>query len=111
MRYDYKCACDHEFVVSHGMFEKPVIKCPKCNSSKTEKIFKDVPEFYVRGNGYLDKKGVKRDMNLHKLVNDDPYANMREPGEAYDLAQNIRKAGKFSPKRKYFTPKTTKKNK
>ena len=36
--YDYGCTkCGHEFEVSHGMNEKPRIKCPECGSS-TKKL-------------------------------------------------------------------------
>lgn len=50
---------------------------------------------YTKGNGYMDKAGCHRDMNLYKLTKEDPYAHMRQPGEADDLAQKLRNAGKF----------------
>jgi hypothetical protein len=33
-------------------------------------------------------------MNLHTLVNNDPYAGMREKGEVDDMAQRLRAGGK-----------------
>ena len=37
--YDYGCTkCNHEFEVSHGMTEKPRIKCPECGSSAKKLI-------------------------------------------------------------------------
>ena len=103
MRYDYQCkGCKHIFLAKHGMNEKPKIKCPKCSSTKTSITFLQAPTFYIRGYGYLDKKGTQRDMNLHKLMNEDPYKHMREKGEKDDLANRLRKGGKHNPKTKHF---------
>lgn len=111
MRYNYQCEdCSTErkplvFEVKHGMHEKPVVTCPKCGKHNTAITFIGVtpPPFYVRGYGWLDVKGRRRDMNLHKLVNDDPYKNMRQPGEKDDLAHKLRKGGKFNSKPKIFS--------
>jgi putative FmdB family regulatory protein len=106
MKYDYLCnKCNHTFMVSHGMMEKPEVKCERCGSKNTQRTFIAAPEFYTRGYGYCDKKGARRDMNLHKLVNDDPYASMRQPGEKEDLAQKLRQGGKHNPRRKIIVPK------
>lgn len=78
--------------------------CPCCNSQNTEKTMLGTNIVcYVRGNGYLDKAGCHRDMNLHKLMTDDPYAGMREPGEANDLADRLRKSGQHNPHPLHFT--------
>lgn len=87
----------------HSMGETPEIKCPVCESSALRLI--SGGEFYFRGNGYLDKAGCRRDMNLYKLQQNDPYGYMRQPGEAEHLADSIRKRGKRDPKREYFIPK------
>lgn len=103
MRYNYrciKCSTDNQhlvFEVIHGMDEKPVVRCPKCKKSKTEKtcIGTNVT-FYTRGNGWLDVKGRRRDMHLYKLVNDDPYKHIRPPGEKEELASKLRRGGRFN---------------
>jgi predicted nucleic acid-binding Zn ribbon protein len=114
MRYNYHCkTCGTDqkpfvFETSHGMNEKPIVKCPKCSGVDTELTFIGVtpPIAYVRGRGYLDTKGRRRDMHLYKLTNDDPYAGMRQPGEKDDLAIKLRKGGKRNPNSKTFLPKS-----
>ena len=107
MRYDYMCHdCSTKknfvFIIEHGMMEKPKVKCPKCGKTNTEKTFTTSAGFYVKGVGYLDVKGRRRDMHLHKLMNDDPYGHMRQPGEKEELAASLRKGGKHNPKGKKF---------
>ncbi len=73
------------------------IVCPKCKKTNTEITFVGTEAiFYIRGNGYLDVKGRRRDMHLYKLMNDDPYKGMRQPGDKEDLANKLRKGGKFN---------------
>lgn len=106
MRYDYKCyKCDLTYEISHGMNEKPIFKCDQCKGV-LERLF-SVPVFYTKGNGYLDRTGVRRDMNLHKMNNDDPYKRYRQRGEADDLKHRLKKGGKFNPNSKTFTTKNT----
>ena len=92
------------FETKHGMNEKPKVKCPKCGGLDTEQCFSgfEPPTFYIHGQGYLDVKGRRRDMHLHKLMNDDPYGHMRQPGEKEELAASLRKGGKHNPKGKKF---------
>ena len=98
MKYDHGCPkCGYEFITEHGMNEKPIVKCPKCNTI-TKQLFKTTNVGYIRGYGYMDKEGCHRDMNVHKLMNDDPYASMRQPGEKEELANSIRKGGKVGAK-------------
>ena len=87
------------------MNEKPKVKCPNCGSTKTAVTFITVPVFYIKGYGYCDKPGAYRDMNLYKLMKEDPYASMRQPGEKDDLAQRLRAGGKHNPKAKHFQVK------
>jgi len=106
MRYDYGCKkCNYEFEVDHGMKEKPKVKCPKCSSIDTEIIFRTIVQAYIRGYGYCDREGCRRDMNLHTLRNNDPYGYMRQRGEKDDMINNLKKAGKHNPKRKHFITK------
>lgn len=101
MKYDYECRkCAHVFEVNRGMKQKTKFKCNECGSLDTYQLFTSIPVTYIRGNGYLDKPGRQRDMNLHKLVNDDPYVGMREKGEADDLAHRLRAGGKRNKKAK-----------
>lgn len=108
MRYDFKCSkCKEEFIASHPMNTEPwppKQQCPKCNSWKTTLLISETAGSvaYIKGNGWLDVKGRRRDMNLYKLQNDDPYGHMRQPGEKDELAAKIRKGGKHNPKPKNF---------
>jgi len=90
---------------THGMKEDPPIQCPLCGE-KAAKTMQGMgmPVSYIRGNGYLDRAGCLRDMNLYKMENNqDPYASMRQPGEADEVKDKLRRAGKHNPKRKYFS--------
>jgi len=80
-------------------------ECPRCGSHDAERTFhgSDITT-YTRGYGYLDRQGCHRDMNKHKLVNDDPYAEYRQPGEVSHIKDNLDKGGKYNPNTKYFTP-------
>jgi rRNA maturation protein Nop10 len=84
------------------MNEKPRVKCPNCGGLKTQIAFLSTPMTYIRGYGYMDKEGRRRDMNLFKLQNDDPYKKYRAPGEKDDLAHRLRRGGKHNPKRKTY---------
>jgi len=100
MRYDYKCNdCSTEkewvvFEVSHSIHEQPEIICPACNKKNCEHIILTASKHWVRGNGWLDVKGRQRDLNRHTLANNDPYAHMRESGEADDLMVRLKNDGK-----------------
>ncbi|MDP1712582.1 MAG: zinc ribbon domain-containing protein [Candidatus Nanopelagicaceae bacterium] len=103
MKYDYKCSeCDFVFEVQHGMKESPGVLCGKCGK-KCEKVFNTSFTSYTKGYGWFDKKGVRRDMDLHKLTHNDPYGYMRQPGEKSDLIEKLKKGGKRNPKRRYMT--------
>lgn len=89
------------WVVVHGMSESPEVKCPVCGSNAS-RVIRGASATYIRGNGYLDKRGCQRDMNLFKLTQEDPYGYMRQPGESDDLANRLRRGGKFNPKTKHY---------
>jgi hypothetical protein len=84
--------------------------CPRCQGSNCEKTFYGYQVLsYVRGDGYLDRAGCHRDMNLYKLTgtdergqSTDPYAEMRQPGEVDDLKVRLQRAGRHDPKTTHF---------
>jgi hypothetical protein len=77
--------------------------CPRCNSKECERTFYGYNQtFYVRGNGYLDRDGCKRDMHLHKLVTDDPYKEMRVAGEVDEMKAKFKRAGQHNPNSKHM---------
>jgi len=98
------------FETSHRMKPTPqelaiACVCPRCNGNNCVRTFygSDIIG-YVRGNGYLDVVGAKRDMNIHTLTTNDPYASMRQSGEVEDMKHKIRKAGQHNPKRIHSIP-------
>ena len=96
MRYDYHCDhCNTTFEYQHGMKETPSVCCPKCGKAATRMMPKSV-QGWIRGNGIVkDKRGARRDMNLHTLTKHDPYAKMREKGEKEVLIDKLRRGGKI----------------
>lgn len=82
------------------------LTCPRCNSTDCNKTLEGYNVHgYIRGNGYLDKAGCHRDMNLHKLTEDDPYKEYRQAGETDDLKVKIRQAGRHKPNRRHYSVK------
>jgi len=79
----------------HSIFDDPEISCPCCGVVCKKTMIGVEVVSYVRGDGYLDKQGCTRDMNLYKLMKEDPYGHMRQAGEKDDLAQKLRNAGKI----------------
>ncbi len=90
---------------------KEATTCPRCNGTKCRKSFHGYNiTSYIRGNGYLDKAGVNREMNLYHLTSTDeqgqtldPYAEHRLPGEVDEIKTNIRKAGQHRPNARHYT--------
>ncbi len=84
--------------------------CPRCDSTNAVKTYYGYKVLsYIRGNGYLDRAGCHRDMNLHQLTGTDdkgqpldPYDHMRQPGEVEDLKVRLKRAGQHDPKTTYF---------
>ena len=98
------------FETTHSMAPKPAElhearECPRCNKHNTERTYlgHTISAVYIRGNGYLDKPGCHRDMNLHKLEVDDPYKEYREVGEVDDLKIRLKKSGQRKTNTKYFS--------
>lgn len=67
-------------------------KCPICGSSNIKKSF-GMETSYIKGYGFTDKAGVKRDMDMHLMVKDqDPYKKHRRPGEKADVIKKLQKS-------------------
>lgn len=78
-------------------------ECPRCGCHNCVKTLYDCNVIcYVRGNGYLDREGCHRDMNLCALETEDPYADYRVPGEVDDLKARLKRAGQHDPKTKHY---------
>ncbi len=83
------------FVTSHAMEPTEdelaeALICPRCGSADAVKTFHgNRVHGYVRGYGFLDKAGAKRDMNMFHLTQDDPYSEYREAGEVDHLKAKI----------------------
>ena len=89
---------------------KDALKCPRCGKSKAERFYGyDNVIAYIRGNGFLDRAGAKRDMHLHTLETRDPYAEMRQPGEVDELKSKIKRAGTHDPKPQHYVVNDPKK--
>jgi hypothetical protein len=105
------------FETSHAM--EPTDKelreaktCPRCGSIDCHKSYEHHNvTAYIRGNGFLDKKGATRDRNVHTLDNHDPYGEYRVPGEKEHIRSQLKKAGQHDPKTQHYVvtkPKNTK---
>lgn len=80
-------------------------ECPRCKGHNCEKtLYGSQIIGYVRGYGFLDKAGAKRDMNRFKLTEEDPYAEYRVPGEVDDIKRKLDDGGRHAPKTQTFVP-------
>lgn len=97
------------FETSHAMnpTKKELLEattCPRCGGTNCQRSMKNSNIIsYVKGNGFLDKDGARRDMNLYHLTQDDPYAEYRQPGEVDEMKTKLQRAGKHNPNTKHFT--------
>jgi hypothetical protein len=74
--------------------DPPVIRCPICDSVSVHTMAGTrIGAAYTRGNGFLDKAGVRREMNLHTLKANDPYAHIRPEGDKEEMIKKIEKTG------------------
>jgi hypothetical protein len=74
--------------------------CLECGGRNLIKVF-GIETSYIRGYGFLDKQGVKRDMDMHLMVkNQDPYAEHRKPGEKREVIRKLQKAKEHDKKPK-----------
>lgn len=96
------------FETSHAMKPTPeelheATECPRCGGHNCEKTLHGSQiHGYVKGYGWLDRAGAKRDMNRYKLANDDPYAQYRVSGEVDHIDQQLKREGQHDPKRKHY---------
>jgi len=75
-------------------------KCPECGSTDIKKAF-GVEATYVRGYGFMDKAGVKRDMDMHIMsTGRDPYEEHRKIGEAREVVRKLQKSRERNTKAK-----------
>lgn len=85
------------FETSHGMDPseeelKEATICPRChgNNCKVTIFGTDICS-YIRGYGWRDKDGAKRDMHRYHLENNDPYGQYRVAGEVDHLKKRLEK--------------------
>lgn len=77
--------------------------CPDCGASDGITQVYGIETSYVRGYGFLDKKGVKRDMDMHLMnKNQDPYKDHRKPGEDREVMDRLRRSREFDKRSKTF---------
>jgi hypothetical protein len=66
-------------------------ECPDCGGDRIRKVF-GLETSYVRGYGYIDKAGTKRDMDLHAMsTGKDPYKEHRKMGESREVITKLQK--------------------
>ena len=100
------------FEVKHSMVAtdkevKAISKCPNCDGQNTKKTISASYHIRVRGHDWHTFRkenagALQRDMALHQLQDEDPYGRYRQPGEASDLADRIRKAARKQSQAKVF---------
>lgn len=88
------------------------VVCPRCNGNDCSKSMLGVEvKTYMRGYGWRDTAGAKRDMHVYHLDNQDPYSNHRTPGEVDHIRSQLKSGGKHNPKSKVFTATKSSDNK
>ncbi len=86
---EHKQLCAMRVLYVDHMFSDNKI-CPVCDGDNIHRIY-GLDDNYIKGYGYLDKKGVYNDMDLTKVTGGyDPYAEHRKPGDTRDLATKLR---------------------
>lgn len=85
------------------------LECPRCGGHDcTRTVYGAQITGFIKGYGFLDKEGARRDMNRFKLATDDPYAQYRVPGEVDHIDSTLKKQGQHDPKTKHFLTAATK---
>jgi DNA-directed RNA polymerase subunit RPC12/RpoP len=93
----------HSFNPSEQELKENVV-CPRCKSNHCVKTYTSTTvSGYVRGYGWKDYAGARRDMNVYHLDNDDPYKPHRVEGEVEHIRSRIKKQNKHDPNTKFFT--------
>lgn len=76
--------------------------CPRCGSTNAGKLF-GIEAAYIKGYGYADKAGVKRDMDMHLMARgQDPYKAHRQPGEGDEVVRRLQKSREHDKRSKTF---------
>lgn len=83
-------------IVEHGVHETPQVICPTCGASMHKVL--SIAAGFIRGYGLSDKRGITNDMNLHKMLTNDPYKEHRTKGDAGDLVGKLRRQKDYNPK-------------
>jgi len=66
--------------------------CPVCGSTHILPVL-GMQSSYIKGYGFADKTGVRRDMDMHRMVTgNDPYAEHRKEGESRDVVLKLQQA-------------------
>jgi len=92
----------HSMQPSSEELAKAVV-CPRCGGSECSISMLGVQvRSYIKGYGWKDRVGARRDMNLYHLQNDDPYSKHRVPGEKDHIERGLKNGGKHDPKSKVF---------
>ena len=71
----------------------PEIFCPLCKKKAVVTFLGVRIHGFTKGQFLKDKDGCKREMDLHKLKNDDPFGEHRESGEKDYLISKLEKEG------------------
>jgi len=91
---------------------KEALECPRCGSTDcTRTVYGAQITSFIRGYGFLDRAGARRDMNRFKLTTDDPYAQYRVAGEVDHINETLKKQGRHDPKTKHFLASAPKEKK
>jgi hypothetical protein len=77
--------------------------CPRCSGGNCKKSFHGLDiHSYIRGYGWSDKEGAKRDMHRYTLQHNDPYSEHRVPGEVEHIDQTLQQEGKRQSNSKHY---------
>ena len=66
--------------------------CPVCGGNNIRQVM-GIETSYVRGYGFSDKSGTKRDMDIHTMETGcDPYHEHRQMGESREVVRKLQKS-------------------
>jgi putative FmdB family regulatory protein len=93
--YEYQCkSCDETFEVFLNSSDKPVKKCPSCNSSKIQKLISNC-SFQLKGTGWYatdyankDKKSVGKSKKKESDTGATETSSKPESGESASASES-----------------------
>jgi len=92
----------HSMEPSEEELQESVI-CPRCKGKNCEKHYAGTAiHSYMRGYGWKDYSGARRDMDRYHLTNQDKYSEHRVTGEQDHINTKLVNQGKHNPKPKHF---------